>query len=438
MTDAISTSVLQRAARRGEAFIAVCRVVFCGLVFSRALFVGNAEHRAFEWASLALGVFVSLRSLYRTGRGVLSAFDVDLSVSLDALLCATALSANALAPGPEYLGLFRMPDMGAMLLMAAAAGFRLSLRGAAVGGVATALLSLGLAALDHRLNGARAAYGWREVSMLEILVVTVTALAVAGAWRSRRLMLESADAAERAARAAQKLHAVLCDHHDMRTTFTSAQINVDMLLRALGGGGGVARELAERITEDLGALWEQVAAARDRSLQEVAELEGTRRARVGHVGEALSRDVGRRFPGVAVRWVDQGAVDALVVAGDAGLRRILQNLAVNACEGDGERRAARMTIQACPRAEQGRPRWVEVTIEDDGPGFPAAVLAGDEAAGSTKAEGSGLGLPLVRGMVHASGGALLLENPAGGGARAVVRLRAAEDLPKKEEKPQRA
>jgi signal transduction histidine kinase len=63
----------------------------------------------------------------------------------------------------------------------------------------------------------------------------------------------------------------------------------------------------------------------------------------------------------------------------------------------------------------GRARLV---VEDDGPGIAAdRVERGVSGGGST-----GLGLDIVRRTAEASGGRLLVERAAGGGARVVVEL----------------
>jgi signal transduction histidine kinase len=62
---------------------------------------------------------------------------------------------------------------------------------------------------------------------------------------------------------------------------------------------------------------------------------------------------------------------------------------------------------------------VLVSVRDDGPGFPDPSLLerGRSGAGST-----GLGLDIARRTALASGGALQVESPAGGGAVVTMRL----------------
>lgn len=72
--------------------------------------------------------------------------------------------------------------------------------------------------------------------------------------------------------------------------------------------------------------------------------------------------------------------------------------------------------------------WAEVSVSDDGPGWPAEAgdgaseLFGRFARGETRGDGSGLGLSVVRALAEAHGGSARLETGDCGGARAVVRF----------------
>jgi two-component system osmolarity sensor histidine kinase EnvZ len=76
-------------------------------------------------------------------------------------------------------------------------------------------------------------------------------------------------------------------------------------------------------------------------------------------------------------------------------------------------------------------RQVIVTIDDDGPGIPAALreamfrpfeTGAEGGAEGGNAGGTGLGLSIARDIVRAHGGDIMLEDSPLGGLRARVRL----------------
>ena len=76
-----------------------------------------------------------------------------------------------------------------------------------------------------------------------------------------------------------------------------------------------------------------------------------------------------------------------------------------------------------------RPRWIEVTIDDDGPGVPAArredvfrPFVRIDTARTSGSGGVGLGLTIARDAVRSHGGEVVLEDSPLGGLRARVTL----------------
>jgi signal transduction histidine kinase len=66
---------------------------------------------------------------------------------------------------------------------------------------------------------------------------------------------------------------------------------------------------------------------------------------------------------------------------------------------------------------------VELSIRDDGPGFPDTILDhAFEPYVTTKPKGTGLGLAIVKKIVEEHGGWIQLESPVGGGARIAIRM----------------
>ena len=102
---------------------------------------------------------------------------------------------------------------------------------------------------------------------------------------------------------------------------------------------------------------------------------------------------------------------------------MIGNLLDNACKWA----AANVKV----RAEAAAAQVLQIAIEDDGPGLPAARRAEVLERGRRLDEqvpGTGLGLAIVADLAQLYGGRLVLEAAAGGGLRALLILPAAETL----------
>lgn len=104
----------------------------------------------------------------------------------------------------------------------------------------------------------------------------------------------------------------------------------------------------------------------------------------------------------------------LVVGGEATVRRILENLLLNAAQGDGERvaKVVKVAWSVDPSGAQ-----CELVVADDGPGFSHSMLA-QPITGfrSSKPHGTGLGLYTTERLVAVSGGRLERMNTSPTGA----------------------
>lgn len=120
-----------------------------------------------------------------------------------------------------------------------------------------------------------------------------------------------------------------------------------------------------------------------------------------------------------------GARCAVAIACDPGLRLrcnrevlggALMNLVSNALEAAGA--GGRIDVEAA--LEDGR---LSIAVRDDGPGMSAgmAALAGEDFF-TTKAQGTGLGLAVVRAVARAHGGEFRIASTPGEGTRASVFL----------------
>ncbi len=114
------------------------------------------------------------------------------------------------------------------------------------------------------------------------------------------------------------------------------------------------------------------------------------------------------------------------VSGDAAaLRRVFQNLLTNAARHGGTGGWIGVTATAA----NGTEPMLEVRVADRGPGIPENEQAEifkpfvrGAAAQEKQIRGSGLGLSLVKEIVEAHGGAVLVRSQAGQGATFIVRL----------------
>lgn len=113
-------------------------------------------------------------------------------------------------------------------------------------------------------------------------------------------------------------------------------------------------------------------------------------------------------PGLGRVMLDPGA-----------LQDALLNLILNARDAMGTRGGV-IRVAARPV----RDTWLELTVEDDGPGFsPEALKRALDPFYTTKGgEGSGLGLSMVHDQASLAGGSVRLANRASGGARVTLRL----------------
>ncbi|MFO7604416.1 MAG: ATP-binding protein [Gammaproteobacteria bacterium] len=112
----------------------------------------------------------------------------------------------------------------------------------------------------------------------------------------------------------------------------------------------------------------------------------------------------------------------LIEADPGRLRQLLHNLLKNAQEAVEQSQPGRIAvISRCMQEETCR--FVELRIEDNGPGFPEDVYSQlFEPYITTKPKGSGLGLAIVKKIVEEHGGVVWAENLDAGGAAIIVRL----------------
>ena len=125
---------------------------------------------------------------------------------------------------------------------------------------------------------------------------------------------------------------------------------------------------------------------------------------------------------VPAQWELRLQTGLPAIEADVGrFRQLLHNLFKNALEALAEQGDGRITISTQCVEESGFP-FVELRIDDNGPGFPAGLLGRlFEPYVTTKPKGTGLGLAIVKKIVDEHGGMIMAENTQQG-ACVVIRL----------------
>lgn len=190
--------------------------------------------------------------------------------------------------------------------------------------------------------------------------------------------------------------------HDLRTPLTRMRLTLAMLPRAPDTEEDV--EALVHDTEEMERLVETyLAFARGEGIEQPRETDLIPMLR--DLAESARRSGGELamdLPETLRLPLREGA-----------LRRAIGNLLDNA-----RRHAGRVRLST-----QEDEAWVEVLVDDDGPGIPEAEReSAFKPFASGSATGTGLGLAIARDVVRGHGGDILLERSPMGGLRARVRL----------------
>lgn len=212
--------------------------------------------------------------------------------------------------------------------------------------------------------------------------------------------------------------------HELRTPLTSIKGSLGLIV------GGVAGELPEQAAH----LVKVADRNSDLLMQLVDDILDLDRLDDGRMilerdDEPLDAIVGRSVDAVSgmaaqrnVRIVTHG-VDATVIHVDGfRISQALTNLLGNAVKFSPEGADVTVTVGHAPDA-------MTLQVSDAGPGIPAdmreAIFERFEqvrGANSLSGEGTGLGLPIARGIVEAHGYSLSVESAEGNGSRFTIRL----------------
>jgi signal transduction histidine kinase len=222
--------------------------------------------------------------------------------------------------------------------------------------------------------------------------------------------------------AQQQMEVVAGVSHELRTPVAVIRSAAENLAQGVVSGDRVKRygAMIETEARRLGDMVERV--------MQYGGLESGVASRVPVApADVVAAAIDAASPALGSARVDRRlAEDLPLVMGDAGaLRSAVQNLIVNAAKygGDG------WVGVTAERAGNGKRPEVRITVEDRGPGIPAAELPhifdpfyrGADAI-ARQVQGSGLGLSLVKRIVTSHGGRVDVEARPSGGTSFTITL----------------
>ena len=134
---------------------------------------------------------------------------------------------------------------------------------------------------------------------------------------------------------------------------------------------------------------------------------------------ALVQDVLALYESTDIRInMKLDATHSMVMGDVTMLRQVLHNLIKNAQEALDTLKNPEIMIETQQQADK-----IQLSITDNGPGFPPELLAQVfEPYVTTKAHGTGLGLAIVKKMIEEHKGMIKIENLVEGGARITITL----------------
>jgi len=217
--------------------------------------------------------------------------------------------------------------------------------------------------------------------------------------------------------------------HEINQPLGAILSNADAAVLLLRGGAATPEALSEILADirrdDLRAT---EVIRRLRALLEKHEVEHAPMALHPALRDTVALlEPEARLRGVSVELALDAANDTMI--GDPiQLQQVVLNLAMNAMDAMESTPASDRRLAISTSADGDA---IEMTVADRGPGIPASRRDSVfQSFYTTKTHGMGLGLPIVRAIVGAHDGTILIEERSGGGALVRVRLpRAARRSP---------
>ncbi len=217
-------------------------------------------------------------------------------------------------------------------------------------------------------------------------------------------------------RLAATLTEVMGKYHDANNALAALRLAADAMRVEVKGKGEAAVILGE-LEQAVHRMQQIFEEGRQRH---GVLIESGEKVDVADKVEALVLELVRRFPSVRMELDLQKELEVCLLGGAVTLDRVVTNLLINACEGDGMRGASRVRVSA-QRDSSGAD--VRLVVSDDGPGFTATQLDKPiEGFATSKPDGTGLGLYTSERLLRANSGTLTRTNLPTGGAQVAVTL----------------
>jgi signal transduction histidine kinase len=268
--------------------------------------------------------------------------------------------------------------------------------------------------------------GRSEIELLDLLASQASlAFENAALYRAQRERLDRLYRAERLAAVGQLAAGVA---HEIRNPLTAIRSTMQYLLRGLEPGEARYR-LVEEILSEVDRINSTVGGLL--SLSRSGEIRKTEIDLLEPLGKAVQLVQARAAEqGVEVR--SALGLRGPQIVGDAGqLKQVFLNLLLNAVQSMPEGGwIAVAVVPWYPPSGNGDARWVEVRIEDSGPGIPPDQLRRVfDPFFTTKRDGTGLGLAICHGIIEQHEGEIHVQSEVGVGTTVSIRLPMGEGEP---------
>ena len=254
------------------------------------------------------------------------------------------------------------------------------------------------------------------VTFVALLVVAMLASYLARRLQAQSgLLREVTERAERAERLAALGRIAAALAHEIRNPLGSILGSID-IIREAPGLGDDERRLCQIIRHETDRLNDLVSDMMNLARPRTPTIATVDVARIAQDVVRIARQSGRGEQDVPVRY--EGPEHVTVEADGAQVRQIIWNLLRNAVQASGA--DAEVCVRIEPRKDE-----VSIAVIDRGLGIPAATRDRIfDAFVTTRAQGVGIGLAVVKQIVDAHGARIDVEDTPSGGTTFRVTLKA--------------